>query len=102
MANDIGGQQPKQQASSSESHLAPLLAGITVPVTVVVGHGQIPLRTLLDLAPGAVLELDCNVGDPVEISVGGQIIAHGELVSINGQLGVRVIEILAPQGETQQ
>ncbi|MBC7286989.1 MAG: FliM/FliN family flagellar motor switch protein [Armatimonadetes bacterium] len=96
MAVDRSDEQQDRGQPSAES-LAPLLSGVCVPVRVLVGRASVAIANLLRLRPGDVLELDCSVHDPVDVLVGDQAVARGELVSIDGRLGVRVIEILPPQ-----
>src|SRR5262249_47749597 len=63
-----------------------------VPVTLVVELGRVnlPLRRLADLKPGDVIELGRHSREPVELTSGGRLVARGELVQIDTELGVRV------------
>jgi flagellar motor switch protein FliN len=70
-----------------------LLADIQVELSVVLGRSRLPLRTLLSLAPGAVLELDRAAGEPVDVLVNGKVVARGEVVVVDGDFGVRINEI---------
>ena len=97
---DEGDQQ--REGGLAESGLAPLLAGVEIPVTVVVGRGRVSLQVLLQLTPGTVVELDCDLEEPVEVMVGERCIARGELVSVGGRLGVRITEIVVgEEGEAK-
>lgn len=71
-----------------------LLADIRVEVTVEMGRVRLPLRDLLRLAPGAVLELDRAAGDGVDVLVNGTPVARGEVFVVDGDFGVRITEIL--------
>ena len=73
-----------------------LAADLRVSLSIVVGEVEVPARALLELAPGQVLGLAAPVGGPVELRAGGQIVARGELVTVDGHLGVRVIDVLSP------
>jgi len=66
-----------------------------VPVTLAVELGRInlPLRRLADLKPGDVIELGRHAREPVELTSGGRLIARGELVQIDTELGVRVLSV---------
>jgi type III secretion system YscQ/HrcQ family protein len=66
-----------------------------VPVTLAVELGRItlPLRRLADLKPGDVVELGRHAREPVELTSGGRLIARGELVQIDTELGVRVTSV---------
>ncbi len=101
MADATDPQRNSEGQQQADRRLAPLLAAVQVPVTVRVGRGRLALRTLLEMAPGTVIELDCNLDDPVELVVGGQTVAQGELVAIGDKLGVRIIQILAPEGDQE-
>ncbi len=77
---------------------APAPAGIDpadVPVTLVVELGRVnlSLRRLADLRPGDVVELGRHSREPVELTSGGRLVARGELVLIDTELGVRVTSI---------
>ncbi|MFH0901975.1 MAG: FliM/FliN family flagellar motor C-terminal domain-containing protein, partial [Pseudomonadota bacterium] len=50
-------------------------------------------REVLELGPGAVLAFDKPIGSPVELLAGGSLVARGELVAIDGELGVRILEL---------
>ena len=64
------------------------------------GQCQMPLRQVLDLGGGAVIELDRAVDDPVELLLDGKVIARGEAVIVDGNYGLRITEI--PQPITSQ
>lgn len=67
-----------------------------VPVTLVVELGRvtIPLHRLADLKPGDVLELGRHAREPVELTSNGRLVARGELVQIDTELGVRITNVL--------
>ena len=71
-----------------------LLADIPVQVAVEIGRLKLPLRDLLNLEPGAVLELDRPADAPVDVLVNGRLVARGEVVVIDGEFGVRVTDIV--------
>jgi type III secretion system YscQ/HrcQ family protein len=66
-----------------------------LPVTLTVSLGELTLSAadVARLAPGAVIELDRPVGEPVEIRAGERPLARGELVDVDGALGVRIVEL---------
>jgi flagellar motor switch protein FliN/FliY len=66
---------------------------IAVKVSVVLGTTDLPVRQLLRLGRGAVLELNRKVGEDVEIYVNDRLVARGEIVSIGDKLGVTMTEI---------
>ena len=71
---------------------------LDVPVTlsVEVGRARIPIRNLLQLTQGAVVELERGAGEPLDIFVNGTLIAHGEVVVVNDKFGVRVTDVVSP------
>ena len=71
-----------------------LLASVDTEVSVVIGRSRLPIRELLALDPGAVIELDRRPGDPVEVLVNGTLVARGEVVIVEGEFGVRIIELV--------
>jgi flagellar motor switch protein FliN len=71
-----------------------LLHGVDMEVTVEIGRTRMTVRELLDLAPGAVLELDRAAGSPADLLVNGRLIARGEVVVIDEDFGLRITEIV--------
>ena len=73
-----------------------LLAGVSVRVSVEVGSAAMRLADLLNLAEGSVVELDRQANDLLDIMANGTLIAKGEIVTVDGRYGVRVIDVVAP------
>jgi len=67
-----------------------------LPVEVVCELGRVTLsgRELLELRPGAVLPVGRPLAGPIDLSVGGRVIARGELVDVEGELGVRINQVM--------
>ena len=72
-----------------------LLLDIELPLAVRFGQAELSLLTLTRLGPGSVIDLHRSADEPVEIMVGGKMIARGEVVVVEGNYGVRVTEILS-------
>ncbi len=72
-----------------------VLYDVEMTLTAEIGRARLPLRQVLDLTPGAVLELDRAAGSPADIVVNGRLIARGEVVVVDEDYGVRVTEIVA-------
>lgn len=83
------------------SQAAPLLMGVKLPIRVLLGRTQLPLRDVVQLGSGAVIELDCSPDDHVEIMVNGRVIAHGEVVVVTGNYGVRITKIASHRDEPE-
>jgi flagellar motor switch protein FliN/FliY len=73
-----------------------LLMDVELDVTLRFGERQMVLRDILDLSAGSVVELNQYVQDPVELLVGKKVIARGEVVVVDGNYGLRVMEIISP------
>ena len=70
-----------------------LLSSIPVRLTVEVGSTNLRLSEILDLAEGSVVELDRQADDLLDIMVNGALIARGEVVTVNGRYGIRVVDV---------
>jgi flagellar motor switch protein FliN/FliY len=70
-----------------------LLMDVELAVTLRFGSRRLLLREVLDLHPGAVVDLDRQVRDPVDVLLDGRLVARGEVVVVNGNYGLRVTEI---------
>ena len=71
---------------------------LDVPVTLSleVGRSRMPIRNLLQLNQGSVIELERGAGEPLDVYVNGTLIAHGEVVVINDRFGVRLTDVVSP------
>jgi len=73
-----------------------LVMDVELNVSLRFGQCQLPLRDVLDLNSGSVIELDRDVDDPVELLLDGKVIARGEAVIVDGNYGLRITEIPQP------
>lgn len=73
-----------------------LLSDIELELCVEIGRARLPLRQLLALTPGSVVELDRALGEPVDVLVNGKLVARGQIVTIADEFGVRLSEIIDP------
>jgi flagellar motor switch protein FliN len=71
---------------------------LDVPVTLSmeVGRTRVPIRNLLQLNQGSVVELDRAAGEPLDVFVNGTLVAHGEVVVINEKFGIRLTDVISP------
>jgi flagellar motor switch protein FliN/FliY len=74
-----------------------LLGDVELNATLQFGSREMPLRDVLELGPGDVVELDRHVSEPVDLIVGDRIVARGEVVVVNGNFALRIIEVATPQ-----
>jgi flagellar motor switch protein FliN len=70
-----------------------LLLDVELAVTLRFGSRRLPLRDVLDLNPGSVIELDRQVQEPVDMLLDGRLVARGEVVVMDGNYGLRVTEV---------
>jgi flagellar motor switch protein FliN/FliY len=94
-------EQQAERRAAGPSQAAPLLMGVKLPIRVLLGRTQLSLRDITQLGNGAVVELDCSPDDPVEIIVNDRVIAHGEVVVVSGNYGVRVTKIASRQDDQE-
>lgn len=73
------------------------LMQVELPLAVSLGSAVMPIREILKIAPGSLVELDRTAADYVDLLVHGTVIARGEIVSVKGNYGVRVKEIISRQ-----
>ncbi len=73
-----------------------LILDVPVTLSLEVGRSRIPIRNLLQLNQGSVVELERGAGEPLDVYVNGTLIAHGEVVTINDRFGVRLTDVVSP------
>lgn len=86
-----------ESAPSSNDPKLDVILDIPVSLTMEVGNTEIPIRDLLKLNQGSVLELDRVAGEPLDVKVNGTLIAHGEVVVVNDRYGIRLTDVISPQ-----
>jgi flagellar motor switch protein FliN len=69
------------------------IRGVKVKVSVLLGDAELTVGALCDLKNGEVLRLDRQINESLELAIDGKIIARGELVVVENNLGLRIIEI---------
>ena len=74
-----------------------LLLDIELEATLQFGSREIPLKDVLALGPGDVVELDRHISEPVDLVVGDRIVARGEVVVVSGNFALLVTEVAEPQ-----
>ncbi len=74
-----------------------LLADIPLRLSVEVGSTSLKLSELLDLNEGSVVELDRQANELLDILVNGTLVAKGEVVTVNGRFGIRVVDVVAAE-----
>lgn len=74
-----------------------LLLDVQLNATIRFGQKRMLLREILELQPGTAVPLDRQVEEPVELLVGGRVVAQGDVVIVDGNYGIRITQILSPQ-----
>jgi len=82
--------------SGEMSHDIDLIMDIPVQLTVELGRTRIPIKNILQLAQGSVVELEGLAGEPMDVLVNGCLIAQGEVVVVNEKFGIRLTDIITP------
>ena len=82
-----------QAAGSNDFNM---ILDIPVQLTVELGRTRIPIKHILQLAQGSVVELDALAGEPMDVLVNGYLIAQGEVVVVNDKFGIRLTDIVTP------
>jgi flagellar motor switch protein FliN/FliY len=73
-----------------------LVMDIPIQLTVELGRTRMPIRNLLQLAQGSVVELNELAGEPLDVFVNGCLVAQGEVVVVNEKFGIRLTDIITP------
>ena len=81
--------------ASSDVNLDVIL-DVSVTLSMEVGRTRIPIRNLLQLNQGSVVELEREAGEPLDVYVNGTLVAHGEVVVVNEKFGIRLTDVISP------
>ena len=73
-----------------------MILDIPVQLTVELGRTRIPIKHILQLGQGSVVELETMAGEPMDVLVNGFLIAQGEVVVVNDKFGIRLTDIVTP------
>jgi flagellar motor switch protein FliN/FliY len=106
-AHDVQTTVTEQVARASFTNFSPtpgnmpsgdinMILDIPVQLTVELGRTRIPIKNILQLAQGSVVELDALAGEPMDVLVNGYLIAQGEVVVVNDKFGIRLTDIVTP------
>jgi len=74
-----------------------LLMDIELPIVIELGRTQMSLKRILELGPGAIVEMDRLAGEPVDILINGKVVARGEVVVVDENFGVRILALVSPE-----
>jgi flagellar motor switch protein FliN/FliY len=85
-------------SSDSAARLGDISMVLEIPVqlSVELGRTRVPIKYILQLAQGSVVELDSMAGGPMDVLVNGYLIAQGEVVVVNEKFGIRLTDVVTP------
>jgi len=73
-----------------------VILDVPITISVEIGRTQVPIRDLLRYSQGSVIELDRLVSEPLDVLVNNTLIAHGEVVVVDEQFGIRLTDVISP------
>ena len=82
-------------APSSDVNIDVIL-DVPVTLSLEVGRTRLPIRSLLQLSQGSVVELERAAGESLDVFVNGTLVAHGEVVVVNEKFGIRLTDVISP------
>ena len=83
-------------ASPSTNNDISMVLDIPVQLSVELGRTKVPIKYILQLGQGSIVELDALAGEPMDVLVNGYLIAQGEVVVVNEKFGIRLTDIVTP------
>ena len=94
----LSGEPARPYAASGEPpvHDINMVLDIPVQLSVELGRTKVPIKYILQLAQGSVVELDALAGEPMDVLVNGYLIAQGEVVVVNDKFGIRLTDVVTP------
>lgn len=97
----LSGEAPRPFSSSPHQGDAPIhdinmVLDIPVQLSVELGRTKVPIKHILQLGQGSVVELDALAGEPMDVLVNGYLIAQGEVVVVNDKFGIRLTDVVTP------
>ena len=101
---NLGAQGPSADPSRAKSTVQSLdfILDIPLKVTVELGRTRLPIRDILQLAQGSVVELSKFAGEPLEVLINDRLIARGEVVVVSEKFGIRLTDIISPVERIEQ
>ena len=96
----LQGDRPRD--AGAEGRNLDVVLDIPVTISMEIGRSRVPIRSLLQLNQGSVVELDRLAGEPLDVLVNGTLIAHGEVVVVNERYGIRFTDVVSPAERVQK
>ena len=94
----LSGNPPRNFAKGGDVPVNDINMVLDIPVqlSVELGRTKVPIKYILQLAQGSVVELDALAGEPMDVLVNGYLIAQGEVVVVNDKFGIRLTDVVTP------
>lgn len=92
--DELGNDQPVNNANEDVN--LDLILDVSVTMALRVGSTSISIRQLVNMAEGSVVALDREASEPLDVLVNGTLVAHGEIVVVDGKFGVRLTDVVSP------
>lgn len=94
----LSGDAPKPFSGGSDAQINDINRVLDIPVllSVELGRTKVPIKHILQLGQGSVVELDALAGEPMDVLVNGYLIAQGEVVVVNDKFGIRLTDVVTP------
>jgi flagellar motor switch protein FliN/FliY len=93
---EFGNLQADASAEAKSDINMDVILDVPVTLSMEVGRTRVPIRNLLQLNQGSVVELERVAGEPLDVFVNGTLIAHGEVVVVNEKFGIRLTDVISP------
>jgi flagellar motor switch protein FliN/FliY len=93
---EFGNLQPDSVPETKSDINMDVILDVPVTLSMEVGRTRVPIRNLLQLNQGSVVELERVAGEPLDVFVNGTLIAHGEVVVVNEKFGIRLTDVISP------
>lgn len=86
----------RAEEDGEDHHNIDFMHDVPLRLSVEIGHTQLSVRDILAMSVGKVVEFTKVVGEPMDITVSGRLMARGEIVVVNERYGVRISEVTRP------
>ena len=101
-ASALSAQFPDEPKLEQQVRSLDLILDIPMQVTVELGRTRMPIKEVIQLSQGSVIELSKLAGEHLEVFVNNKLVARGEVVVVNEKFGVRISEVLSPAARVEQ
>lgn len=94
----LAGDTSRSFAGGNDAQINDINRVLDIPVllSVELGRTKVPIKHILQLGQGSVVELDALAGEPMDVLVNGYLIAQGEVVVVNDKFGIRLTDVVTP------